>query len=159
MMRLGILSDTHNQPIPSEVLEELRHVDLIIHAGDICDEATLSRLQSLAKVCAVCGNMDDGRLRQKLSETQVIQVENMTVGVFHGVGPASRVVEFVREKFAGQKVDAVIFGHSHQPFQEKIDGILYFNPGSPNDHVCAPYCSYGIMEIHDGKIEARIVKC
>ena len=39
-----------------------------------------------------------------------------------------------------------------------IDGKIYFNPGSPTDRVFAPYNSYGIIEIKDGKLKRRIVK-
>jgi putative phosphoesterase len=55
-------------------------------------------------------------------------------------------------------VDVVIFGHSHWPVNETINNVLYFNPGSPNDVVRAPYCSYGIINIDAGKISAKIVK-
>ena len=55
-------------------------------------------------------------------------------------------------------MDCVIFGHSHQPFNETIDHVLYFNPGSPNDIISAPYCSYGILEVTDKKIVAKLIK-
>ena len=41
---------------------------------------------------------------------------------------------------------------------EKINGILYFNPGSPTDLVIAPYRSYGILEIKDNDVVGKIIK-
>ncbi len=38
MLRIGVISDTHNLLRP-EVLEWLRGADHILHAGDICGEA------------------------------------------------------------------------------------------------------------------------
>jgi putative phosphoesterase len=63
----------------------------------------------------------------------------------------------MQEAFKNDGVDIVIFGHSHQPFNQMVKGILFFNPGSPTDEIFAPYKSFGIIEIND-TIEARIVK-
>ena len=51
----------------------------------------------------------------------------------------------------------VVFGHSHHVVNEKVDGVLYLNPGSPNDMVTAPFCSYMILELTD-KIKVDVVK-
>jgi predicted phosphodiesterase len=40
---------------------------------------------------------------------------------------------------------------------EMRGSVLYFNPGSPNDAIFAPYQSYGILEIND-RIVGTIVK-
>ncbi|MBU1888025.1 MAG: metallophosphoesterase family protein, partial [Candidatus Omnitrophica bacterium] len=57
-----------------------------------------------------------------------------------------------------QKPDIIIFGHSHVPMNEYIDGVLFFNPGSATDTVFAPYRSYGIIEIENGEVKAEIHK-
>ena len=53
-------------------------------------------------------------------------------------------------------VDAIIFGHSHVAMNAVREGILYFNPGSPNDKSAAS-CSYGILTV-EKKISGRIIK-
>jgi hypothetical protein len=63
----------------------------------------------------------------------------------------------VKREFANKKVDVVVFGHSHHPMNEKIDDVLYFNPGSATDTVFAPYRSYGILEMTN-TITGRIIK-
>ncbi len=157
-MKIGAVSDTHNHEIPPQLWEDFKDVDLIVHAGDVCSRTVLGKFCKIAKVVAVCGNMDDAELRGDLSEKKIIRVEDVAIGICHGRGPSKKVIDFVQEQFKDDKVDVVIFGHSHFPFNEIIDDVLYFNPGSPNDILCAPYCSYGIIEIHKRRVRGKIIK-
>jgi hypothetical protein len=68
-----------------------------------------------------------------------------------------KMLDAVKKVFAKDDVQAVVFGHSHVAMNEKINGVLYFNPGSPND-VCAVERSYGILEVSGGNISGKIVK-
>ena len=54
---IGVISDTHGLVRP-EVLEILKGVDLIIHAGDIGGVEVLNVLETIAPVKAVRGNND-----------------------------------------------------------------------------------------------------
>jgi uncharacterized protein len=157
-MNIGVISDTHSHPIPKQVLEAFKKVDLIIHAGDFCDEKTLKVLSNIKEVKGVWGNMDPREWHDIFPAKQLIRCGEFTIGVFHGEGSKSKVLERVREEFKKDRVDAVVFGHSHQPFNECINGVLYFNPGSPNDIVSAPYCSYGILQITGKGISGKIIK-
>lgn len=157
-MNIGIISDTHSHPIPKQVLEAFKNVDFIIHAGDFCDTGTLESLSRIKEVKGVWGNMDPLELHKVFPAKQLIRCGKFTVGVYHGEGPGSKILERVRTEFKKDKLDAVVFGHSHQPFNERIDGVLYFNPGSPTDTVNAPCCSYGILSVTEKGIEGRIVK-
>ena len=158
-MKIGVVADTHSLAIPKQVIDELRTVDMIIHAGDFCTLDDFNVLSGLKKeVKAVYGNMDDDDVRKKLKETEIIKVEDVTIGLFHGEGPAKRVPEFARAKFKNDKVDVIVFGHSHQPLNEKMGDVLLFNPGSPNDKLYAPYNSFGILEINGKNVTGKIVK-
>lgn len=46
--------------------------------------------------------------------------------------------------------DVIVFGHSHVPMNEIIDGILFFNPGQARE-------SFGILTI-DGEVKGEIVR-
>jgi len=157
-MKIGVVSDTHSREVPKQLFDDFKCVDFIIHAGDFCTEKDYNLFGDLKEVKAVRGNMDDKQLSKRLADKELFQVEGCTIGLFHGEGPARRVLDYVKERFKEDKVDAVVYGHSHIPFNEVIDGVLYFNPGSPNDDICAPYCSYGMLEIKDGSIEGKIIK-
>ncbi|MCM8820062.1 MAG: metallophosphoesterase family protein, partial [Candidatus Omnitrophica bacterium] len=67
---------------------------------------------------------------------------------------------YIKDEFidAFDEIDIFVFGHSHFPIDEEIDGKIFFNPGSPTDKIYAPYCSYGSLEINDKTIERRIIK-
>ncbi|MBI5416169.1 MAG: metallophosphoesterase family protein [Candidatus Omnitrophica bacterium] len=157
-MKIGVVSDTHSLDIPAEMLEDFKKMDLIIHAGDFCTSLDLETFRRIKEVRAVCGNMDEAQLRRVLPRREIFTLAGVAVGIFHGEGPRERTLETVRKEFHGQKPDVVVFGHSHQPFNQEIDGVLYFNPGSPSDGFTAPYRSYGVLEIESGKIKGKIVK-
>jgi putative phosphoesterase len=161
-MKIGVLSDTHipdrSEDIPAEILEAFKNVDMVIHAGDILELSVINKLKSVCKVVrAVWGNMDSYELRNALPEKEIIEAGNYRIGVMHGYGNPSKLTELLKEKFKNDKVDVIIFGHSHSALNEKIGGILFFNPGSATDRIFALYNSYGIIEIND-KIEAKIIK-
>ena len=157
-MKIAVMSDTHSRELPRQLLDEISHVDLIVHVGDFCLLRDYLDLKKLKDVKAVCGNMDDVDLCRELPAQTTFTCGKKTIGLFHGEGQGNAVLPKVQAKFKGKKVDAVVFGHSHYPFNEEINGILYFNPGSPTDKAFAPYCSYGILEIDDSGIKGRIVK-
>ena len=157
-MKIGILSDTHSLLVPQKLLNDFKGLDLIIHAGDICDPGTLDILRALAPVKAVQGNMDDPVLKRKLPLKEFFTVEGVKVGVYHGHGQTRDAMANALAQFKQEAPDIIIFGHSHQPLKEMAGKTLMFNPGSPNDVVRAPYFSYGLLEVSNGKFKAHIVK-
>lgn len=57
-MRIGILSDTHGL-LRREVIDGLKDVDMIIHAGDIDNQSVLDQLKDLSSsLTVVRGNAD-----------------------------------------------------------------------------------------------------
>jgi putative phosphoesterase len=124
-MRIGIIADTHGL-LRSEALEALRGVDAIVHAGDVGGAHVLDGLRALAPVTYVEGNNDDG------DGTDVVRVTigGLRILLTHILPrphrPDRRVLDSLRAKLA----DLVIFGHSHLPHDELIDGVRYFNPAS-----------------------------
>ena len=157
-MKIGIVSDTHSLALPAQMLEDFWNVDLIVHAGDFCCWADLEKFKKIKEVRAVYGNMDEMKIRRFFPRKQILKLGSAAVGLFHGEGSRGMILETVKAEFAKDKVDCIIFGHSHQPLNETLERILFFNPGSPNDTISAPYCSYGMLEIIDKKIVGKIVK-
>ena len=162
VIHVGVISDTHipdrAQEIPKKILDDFKHVDMVIHAGDLVDVCVLEQLKSVcAEVKAVWGNMDPYEVRIKLPEKEIFKVGKFKIGIMHGFGSPAKLVDFLSAEFKNEHVDMIIFGHAHAPFNEKKGGILFFNPGSATDKIFAPFNSYGIIEIND-TIEARIVK-
>ena len=157
-MRILAISDTHSQTLPKMLQNEIHNVDIVVHVGDFCDMEVLSRLKKDKEVKAVFGNMDGLELRQALPRQAIFRCEEVTIGLVHGEGAPDKIEERVGKMFEGQSVDAIIFGHSHAPFNKVINGILFFNPGSPTDTIRSPYLSYGILEVKGKSIKGQIVK-
>ncbi|MDO8536168.1 MAG: metallophosphoesterase family protein [Candidatus Omnitrophota bacterium] len=159
-MKILVLSDTHipvaAQDLPKEVYDAIEDVDMIFHAGDIIDVSTLEKLKSLKETKAVCGNMDSKELCNILNTKEIINIGKFKIGLIHGYGAPSEIVPTVRKEF--DKIDVIVFGHSHAAMNMKKDGVLYFNPGSPTDKIFASKNSYGILEITDKKIEGTIIE-
>lgn len=161
-MKIGVISDTHipvnASAIPQKVLEAFKDADMVIHAGDLVDLSVIDILKGVCKnVLAVYGNMDSQKVKAKLPEKEIIKINHYKIGVMHGSGHPNALIELSGKIFSDDNVDVIIFGHSHAAVNEKRNGILYFNPGSPTDKVFTKYNSYGILEIND-KIEAKIIK-
>ena len=160
-MKIGVISDTHipvsAQKLPQKVYDYFKDCDLIIHAGDAVEVSVIEELGKLAETKAVRGNMDSLELKQRLPEKLVLNVGGKTIGVVHGKGPAFKVQDVVSGLFGG-RMDIIIFGHSHVPFNEKKDGTLFFNPGSATDKVFSRYRSFGVIEIKGDDIRAEIIK-
>ena len=74
-MRIGVISDTHGLVRP-EALAALRNSDRILHAGDVGNPEILDRLDELAPVTAVRGNVDREAWADTFSATEVVEVES-----------------------------------------------------------------------------------
>ena len=157
-MKIGVVSDTHCRKLPKQMVDDFKTVDLIVHLGDFCSGKDLKALRKINKVRAVCGNMDELEVRQVLPVRDIFEADGVKIGLCHGEGSSSGVLNFVKNVFKRDKVDAIVFGHSHQPCNEMIDGVLYFNPGSATDTVRSVYRSYGMLEVNNGKISGKIIK-
>jgi putative phosphoesterase len=160
--RIGVISDTHipkqAEQLPPELLEEFSKFAFIIHAGDFEDLKTLKDLQKINRVIAVPGNMDPKEIKDQLKHKEIINVDHHKIGVIHGWGDPHKLTKTVLQEFRDDGVHCIIFGHSHQAFNEVIDGILMFNPGSPTDNIFAHFKSYGILETSPDGIKGQIIR-
>ncbi|MFH0855185.1 MAG: metallophosphoesterase family protein [Candidatus Omnitrophota bacterium] len=161
-MKIVVISDTHIPfkaiALPEKLVEEIKGADMLIHAGDMVSLGFLNELKSIAKCLkAVYGNMDPEEVRKVLPQKEIFKAGNFKIGVFHGCGSPNTIFELLDSEFKDDKPDIIVFGHTHQAFNEKRSGALFFNPGSATDKACAECNTYGIIEIND-KIRSKILK-
>ena len=116
---IGLISDTHGQLRP-QVIAQLKGCDAIIHAGDICDEEIIRRLEQIAPVYAVGGNMDR---KGKYPASNLIQIGSYSIYIIHDLAK-------IDLDPAAAGIDIIIFGHSHQPDRFKRGTVTCINPGS-----------------------------
>ena len=124
-MNIGVISDTHNFLDP-KVPELLAGVDHILHGGDIGQNRLILELEAIAPVTAVLGNTDDAGLPFK--QTEVVELAGQKFLVHHIINPRS-LEESIGRRIEREQPKVVVFGHTHKPFNETINGTLFFNPG------------------------------
>jgi putative phosphoesterase len=149
-IRLGLISDTHwptrIPKLPYAAIENaFRNVDAILHAGDIETAEVLDHLSGIAPTSAVRG--DDDKLDLPLK--RVLQFAGVRVGLIHGhrnplvenyfriqrrlgkmYAGSRHLLESLPERFDGEKLDVIVFGHLHAPMCIERDGLLMVNPGA-----------------------------
>jgi hypothetical protein len=161
-MRLAIIADTHMGPggrnrLPGRCEELIAGSDLVVHAGDVMTLEALAEIEAIGPpVRAVAGNMDGWDLRERLPDTDEIDVAGATLAVIHDAGLAAGRLERMRRRFP--RADAVVFGHSHIPLHEREGDFQIFNPGSPTERRRAPSHSMGVAHVHDGRLEFELVE-
>jgi uncharacterized protein len=157
---IAAISDTHlgasRRTLPGALVERLRTVDLILHAGDIATAAALEQIRAFAPVEAVRGNVDEPELQLTLPRTRVVPAGRFRIGIVHGDGVSRTTLERASRAFAHEPVDCIVFGHSHSPYLLRHDGLLMLNPGSPTDKRREPRASFALITVGD-TLEAEII--
>jgi len=126
-LQIGILSDTHGYIHP-DIVSLFSQSDIVIHAGDIIDEKTLSLLTPKQGIVAVQGN-NDGHLVQ-LKTTESIKLPGGTLVVNHGhtYGRKQPSHNLLRE--AHPNVKMIVYGHTHKQLIEQDTIPWIVNPGA-----------------------------
>jgi uncharacterized protein len=147
-MKIGVISDTHGLLRP-EAIEALRGVDHILHAGDVGEIAILHRLQEIADVTAIRGNIDRSGPCSLLPETEYVELVGYNLFLVHDISQLDLDP-------AAAAINCVIYGHSHQPKEEWKKDVLYFNPGSAGPRRFSLPVSVGFLEIGEGGMTASL---
>lgn len=162
MLRVAVLADTHAprfwKAVPAAVAAQLEHVDLILHAGDVCTPDVLDELAAYAPVHVVLGNNDGPDVAAwGAPEALELDLDGLRVAMIHISGDKSGRAARMRRRFPD--ADLVVFGHSHIPWDTEQDGQRLFNPGSPTDKRRQPHGTMGRLVIDDGTlVSAEIVR-
>jgi putative phosphoesterase len=152
-MKIGLISDTHGFLDP-RLTRIFKGVDHILHAGDIGPDFLIAQLESIAPVTAVLGNNDNSPC---FPLTQVKQFSNVKFLVHHIVSPRELTTD-LKARVAKEKPDVVMFGHSHQKFDQTINGVRFVNPGYAGKPKFGADRSVALLEISGKKLEVRFVK-
>ena len=156
MLRLLLVSDTHlptrAKELPAPLLAELPRADVVIHAGDWVDVATLDLLESRSRrLIGVYGTNDGPELRARLPEVARVELDGLRLGVVHETGAAVGREGRCAARFPD--LDVLVFGHSHIPWDTTSPtGLRLLNPGSPTDRRRQPYCTYMTAVVSDGRL-------
>lgn len=159
---LLLIADTHlpkrAKALPDAVWREVDAADIVVHAGDWVDEATLDALEARAKrLVGVFGNNDGPGLRARLPEVARFEVDGLRFAVVHETGSAAGRER--RADAAYPDTDVLVFGHSHIPWDSvSSGGLRLLNPGSPTDRRRQPECTIMTANVVDGAlVDVRVV--
>jgi putative phosphoesterase len=157
-VRIGVVSDTHNQLRNVYRIVELfnaARVDRVVHTGDITQARTLEVFSGLeAKLVGVFGNNDLERdSLEAAARTAGIQLEEPPLSLaWH----AKRLLVvhdpyfLTDENLAAH--DVVLHGHTHRPVHERRNGALVFNPGECAGGL-AGHNTVGVLELESLEVE------
>lgn len=150
VIKLGIIADTHvpdkAKVLNPQVIPILRQsgVSAILHAGDISSPGVLAALGEIAPVYAVLGNRD-WIFIHKLPLHRTLTFEGITLGLTHSHGGLRHYIigkfHYIAEGYQLERfkprllatfpgADVIVFGHTHRPVSQWVDGKLFFNPGA-----------------------------
>jgi putative phosphoesterase len=147
----------HARDLPAALKRGLAHVDLIVHCGDMVDAMAIPLFEAMAPLQAVAGNNDPAQLHRRFGKRKILEIGSVRIGVVHGHdGKGRSTLARAQNSFKDDRVDAILFGHSHVPYCEVHEGVLLFNPGSPTDRRRQREFSYGILRLAGGIIEPQL---
>lgn len=153
-MRILVFSDTHGKINSAiKIIEGQKQVNLIVHLGDLVKDA--QDIQAIFKdirVEFVSGNND---IYDYVDNEKIISIGNKKLLITHGHKyKVKRSMDDLVKRGLELNVDAVLFGHTHKSYENIVNNILYFNPGSLTLPVIKP--SYGLIEILNDKVNSMI---
>lgn len=151
-----VMSDTHipkrARDLPDALWRAVGVADVVIHAGDWVDVATLDALESRSRrLVAVFGNNDGPELRERLPEVARVELGGLRFAVVHETGPADG--REARMDHTYPDTDVLVFGHSHIPWDTTSpEGLRLLNPGSPTDRRRQPHGTFLTATVRDGAL-------
>lgn len=156
-MRIGVVSDTHNN-LPSvvrivELFNEAR-VDRVVHTGDVTQAKTLAAFARLeAPLFGVFGNNDE---RAPLLEVATRTGAHLVEGPLH-LDWAERRIVVVHDPLDLNPSDTAkhsmtLHGHTHRRVIERTPDRLVFNPGECAGHMSGMN-AVGVVDLTDLGVE------
>ncbi|WP_432562185.1 metallophosphoesterase family protein [Kineococcus sp. SYSU DK003] len=163
MTHLVVVSDTHlpsrAKDLPAPVWAAVESADVVVHAGDWCDEATVLALQDRsAQLVGVAGNNDGPDVRGHLPQFATFSLDGVRFGVVHETGGKDGRERRCDAAYADD-LDVLLFGHSHIPWDSLTPrGLRLLNPGSPTDRRRMPTATWLELDVLDGALRGVELK-
>ena len=153
---IGVVADSHIPDrlaeIPIRALELLaeNEVHTILHAGDICHPSAIAQLETVADVIAVRGLTHGHGTPWEYMASKLPFARRRIV-------PRRRLASLL--KHFDTEVQTVVYGHTHLAGIDWIDGVLFFNPGSPAPQYFSDLGpTIGLLRIRENSISPQIVR-
>ncbi|MBE0462403.1 MAG: metallophosphoesterase family protein [Halomonadaceae bacterium] len=147
---VGVIADTHGL-LRDEALTYLTGCGLILHLGDVGqkpeDQSILDRLEQIAPLFVVKGNIDTAPWAESLPLTHSLDVNGWRLHLVH------RLIDFDE----ATPCDVVLHGHSHKPRNEWQEDRLLFNPGAAGKRRFKLPITLGKLWLEEHQIKRAII--
>ncbi|MBQ6152734.1 MAG: metallophosphoesterase [Ruminococcus sp.] len=152
-MKIIVISDNHGMlRNPRMILKKHPDAEIVVHCGD--SQESIEDLMAdfpQFRYVNVRGNCDFDAF---LADYEIFTVEGVRFFVTHG---HRYNVKFGlnRLMYAAEEnnIQVVLFGHTHSPMNEYINGVYYINPGAVSGY----RGTYALIEVKDGQVLSNIV--
>jgi putative phosphoesterase len=135
-VRIVVVGDTHAsafEKLPQEMLEAIREADWVIHVGDYTSKDVLDDLVKLKgkRFRGVYGNADPQAIRNEVPAKDILEVQGKRIGIAHPAsgGSDETIEKRIMTEFKNDGVDAILYGHTHDPKIGLLGGIWLISPG------------------------------
>lgn len=156
-MIVAAVADTHGKT--EQIIKKLKliHPDYVLFAGDYYSDGQKIISSLNVPGSSVAGNCDtSNRSKQEV----IVSIKGHKIFLVHGHQFGVKR-DLTRLSYRAQELeaDAVVFGHTHIPFCEKIGELWMINPGSPNHSRGLGQGSFAIIEIDDdNRLKSAIIE-
>jgi putative phosphoesterase len=153
MFRIGVLSDTHGFFDP-RIADYLKECDEIWHAGDVGEYDVILKLNYIAPVVAVYGNIDGSPIRSRYPGHQRQMREGLDIWMTHIGGYPGNYDPRVKPAIFDNPPGLFISGHSHilKVIPDKKLGFLHINPGAAGRNGLHQVRTLVRFEVEEGRI-------
>jgi putative phosphoesterase len=131
MKKILLISDTHSY-IDEKIIQYAKESDEVWHAGDVGDIKVTDKLEEVATLRAVYGNIDNNIIRAEYPENLRFKCEGVEVWITHIGGYPNKYYHKIKEEINENPPDIFICGHSHilKVINDKKLNLLHINPGA-----------------------------
>ncbi len=158
MTKIIIISDTHSatiEKLPQKLINDIKAADIVIHAGDADTINFIDELEDICKhLYAVKGNCDIG---SKLPTQLLVDIEGVKIGINHGTGNYNNVIDRLYYTFSEDDPQVIVYGHTHVPVNEEIEGVWFINPGSTSLNRSIKYGTYAELIVENNSFSSKII--
>jgi len=155
-LRIFVISDTHGKIDKAvEIYQTLQDIDLIVHLGDLWNDAKKMKDQLNVPLVGVKGNMDGSFSRDGY---HILETDFGKIFLAHGhMESVKQSLENLMYKAESLQCRAAFFGHTHIPLFREIEGLYLLNPGSLSLPAGGRKGSYAIATATEDSLDAAIL--
>ncbi len=153
-MKILLLSDTHGY-MDDAIIKHCSEADEVWHAGDFGNIEVAEKIQSVAPLRGVYGNIDGKDVREKFQFDEKFILNDLSVWITHIGGYPGRYDRRIISQLQANSPQLFICGHSHilKVMHDKKYNMLCMNPGAAGLYGLHKIRTMLRFQINSGKVE------